>query len=249
VASVVKDRTGRAIGGGAAAAALLGLGYVGLTWARYGKKASRRGRPDPLLDRFMPAYEVRERHESEVGAPAEVTYTAARDLDQRQSGLVWAIFRGRELLMGSKPARRAPRQGFLEEVLALGWRVLAEEPGRELVLGAVTQPWEANVVFRGLAPEDFAAFNDPGYAKIVWTLAVEPGGRDRSTFRTETRVATTDPESRKLFRRYWSLLSPGIRVIRYESLRLIRREAERRGDSFRGRRSRTSSPATYTASR
>jgi hypothetical protein len=96
------------------------------------------------------------------------------------------------------------------------------------VVGAVTQPWQANVEFRGLAPEEFAAFNEPGYAKIVWTLAVEPLGPDKSVFRTETRVLTTDPESRERFRRYWSVVSPGIILIRYEMLRLIRREAGRR---------------------
>lgn len=117
---------------------------------------------------------------------------------------------------------------LLSEVLALGWRVLAEEPGRELVMGAVTQPWKADVEFRGLAPEQFAAFNDPGYAKIVWTLNVEPTGPDSSIFRTETRVLTTDAESRRRFRRYWSLVSPGVILIRYEMLRLIRREAGRR---------------------
>lgn len=186
------------------------------------------GGPDPLLDRFMPRYEVRERHEIEVPAPAEVTYGAALALDLRRSRLVRAIFRARELLMGSSPARPAARQDFLAEMLALGWRVLVEEPGRELVLGAATQPWKADVEFRGLSPEEFAAFDEPGHAKIVWTLAAEPLGPDRSVFRTETRVVTTDTRSRRRFRRYWSLLSPGIRLIRYESLRLVRREAARR---------------------
>jgi hypothetical protein len=39
---------------------------------------------------------------------------------------------------------------------------------------------------------------------------------------------TTDPASRERFRRYWSLFSPGILVIRYEALRMVRAEAERR---------------------
>jgi hypothetical protein len=38
---------------------------------------------------------------------------------------------------------------------------------------------------------------------------------------------TTDPVSRERFRRYWALLSPGILIIRYETLRLVRAEAER----------------------
>ena len=105
--------------------------------------------------------------------------------------------------------------------------MLAEEPGRELILGTVTKPWEPNVRFRGLASEAFAAFEEPGYAKIAWTLVVEPREAGQSLFRTETRVATTDPESRARFRRYWSVFSAGIRVIRWETLRLVRSAAER----------------------
>jgi hypothetical protein len=219
-------KAGRVMGVGAGAAALVGLSYMGITWYRYGK-VKRHGPRDPLLDRFMPKYEVRETHETEVAAPAEVTYEVAHDIDLHRSTIVRAIFTGRELLMGAEHANHDQPPGFLAEVLRLGWRVLAEEPGHEIVLGAVTQPWQANVVFRGLPPEEFTEFSEPGYAKIVWCLAVEPVGPDRSRFRTETRVVTTDPASRSRFRQYWSVVSPGVLLIRYETLRLVRREAER----------------------
>ncbi len=218
-------RAGLIVSSGAGAAALIGLGYVGTTWARYGRSAPKP--VDDVLDRFMPRHEVREVHRTTVAAPAGVTYEAAEALDLQHSPLGKAIFTGREILMGSTPGRRTT-QSFLQEVRSLGWRVLAEEPGRYLVLGAVTQPWKPDVIFRGLPPEEFAAFHEPGYAKIVWNIVVEPEGPDRSVFRTETRVATTDPESRRRFRRYWSLLSPGILLIRREMLRMVRQEAERR---------------------
>jgi hypothetical protein len=175
----------------------------------------------------MPAYEVREVHETKVAAPAEVAFAVAQELDMRESPLVRAIFAGREVLMGAAPTERKP-QSLLSEVRALGWRVLLEEPGRHLVMGAVTQPWKADVQFHGVEPEKFAAFNEPGYAKIAWTMVVEPVSPTASVFRTETRVTTTDAESRRRFRRYWSLVSPGVLLIRREMLRLIRRDAERR---------------------
>ncbi len=81
-------------------------------------------------------------------------------------------------------------------------------------MGGVTQPWDPNPVFRALPPDEFAAFRDPGYVKIVWTLRADPVGDGKSVFRTETRAVATDSESRKKFRRYWSLLSPGIIAIR-----------------------------------
>jgi hypothetical protein len=103
-------------------------------------------------------------------------------------------------------------------------------------MGAVTQPWRQEVHFHGLPAEEFVAFCEPGYAKIAWTIEVEPAGLSSSVFSTETRVVTTDPVSRERFRRYWALLSPGILIIRYETLRLVRVEAERRS----ARRSRAS---------
>lgn len=221
-------RIRQVIGVGAATAALAGVSYVGTTWLRYGKESPGRGCRDSLLGRFLPEYEVREYHQTKVAAPADLTFAVARELDIQRSGLVTAIFKGRELLMGSESTKREQSKDFLSDVLALGWRVLAEEPGRELVMGAVTQPWNADVKFRGLAPEEFTAFDDPGYAKIAWTMAVEPTGPHSSIFRTETRVVTTDPESRRRFRRYWSVVSPGVVMIRYEMLRLVRREASRR---------------------
>jgi hypothetical protein len=219
-------QAGRVMGAGAGAVALLGLGYMGVTWYRYGK-VKRHGPRDPLLDRFMPKYEVRETHETDVDAPAEVTYRVAHEIDLHRSTIVRAIFTGRELLMGAERTKQDHPTGFVAEVLSLGWQVLVEEPGRELVMGAVTQPWQPHVVFRGLPPDEFAAFADPGYAKIVWCFAVESTAPNRSRFRTETRVATTDAESRSRFRRYWSVVSPGVLLIRYETLRLVRHEAER----------------------
>ena len=216
------------IGAGAATAALFGTGLIALNWLRYGKTNPKRGHPDRLLDHFMPSYEVREYHETRVAAPADLTFAVARELDMQGSGLLRAIFKGRELLMGAAPGERRKPQSLLSEVLALGWRILAEDLGRELVLGAVTQPWEAEVKFRGLPSEEFAQFQEPGYAKIAWTMVVEPTGPGSSIFRTETRVATTDSESRRRFRRYWSMVSPGVVLIRREMLRLVRAEAGRR---------------------
>ena len=100
-------------------------------------------------------------------------------------------------------------------------------------MGAVTQPWLADVVFRPLPPGEFVAFNQPGYVKIVWTVRADPVGEAASVFRTETRVATTDPVARAKFRRYWSFASPGIILIRRLLLDPIKSEAERRARALR----------------
>jgi hypothetical protein len=94
-------------------------------------------------------------------------------------------------------------------------------------MGAVTQPWYANVVFRPLPSDEFVSFNEPDFVKIVWTLRVDPTGPHDSVFRTETRVVTTDAAARSKFRWYWARFSPGIVLIRRLSLGPLRRDAER----------------------
>jgi hypothetical protein len=204
--------------------------YVGVAWCRYGRAAlaSTERYADPLLDRFIPVYEVREHHRIHVAAPAAITLAAARDMELFQSPVVLALVRCRELVLGAAPDTRPRPRGLLAEAQALGWGVLDERPGREIVVGAVTQPWKANVVFRALPPDAFAAFDEPGYVKIAWTLRADPVGVDESVFSTETRVVSTDPDARARFRRYWSLFSPGIILIRWVMLGPLRADAERR---------------------
>lgn len=202
---------------------------VGAAWLRYGRVApAPPEEADACLDRFIPDYEVVERQHIRVDAPSGVTFGALMDMDLEQSPIIRAIFKARELLLGADAAPRPHRRGLVEVTKELGWGVLAEIPGRELVMGAVTQPWRANVVFRALPPDEFAAFNEPDYVKIVWTLRADQLGERESIARTETRVIATDAGARKKFRWYWARFSPGIVLIRTLSLRLVKKEAERR---------------------
>jgi len=204
--------------------------YVGVTWYRYGH-AQHAGteRSDRFLDSFLPAYDVAGHQEVFVAAPAQTAFSAGCEMNIQQSVIVRGIFRTRELVLDSRREEEKPRAlGLVDQAKAWGWGVLAEEPGREIVLGAVTQPWDANVVFRALPPAEFAKFQEPGFVKVVWMLRVDPIGRTNSLASTETRVATTDSVSRAKFRRYWSWASPGMFMIRWISLRSARDEAERR---------------------
>jgi hypothetical protein len=130
--------------------------------------------------------------------------------------------------MGARGPGHQEKRALLAYMRALGWGVLAENPGREIVMGAVTQPWMADVRFQPLPPGEFAAFHEPDYVKIAWTLRADPEGAAASIFRTETRAVATDPAAREKFRRYWALVSPGVIVIRWMLLRPLRAEAQRR---------------------
>lgn len=213
------------IGIGCAAALCGYAAYVAYAFGRYGHPHAPSAQDqDGLLDRFIPVYDVVERHHVTVDAPADRVLEAAGRQELLRLPVVRTIFRAREVLLGATPDRADRPRGLLAETASLGWLVLAEIPGREIVVGAVTRPWEANVTFRGIPPESFAAFTEPGYVKIVWTLRADPVGPDRAIFRTETRAVATDAFARRQFRRYWSFLSPGIIGIRWLAAAHLKRE-------------------------
>jgi len=64
--------------------------------------------------------------------------------------------------------------------------------------------------------------------KIVWTLRADPTGPNRSIFRSETRVATTDADARSKFRVYWSFFGAGVWAIRRFGLSPFKKAAEER---------------------
>jgi hypothetical protein len=198
-------------------------------WVRYGTPSPPHAADaDERLDRFMPRYDVVERHHIRVQAPAAVTLAAAKEMALLDIPAIRAIFRSRELLLGAAAVEPKRPRGIVEETRALGWVVLDEVPDREIIMGAVTKPWEADVTFRSIPPEQFAAFAVPEYVKIVWNLRADPLSSTSSTFRTETRAVATDATARARFRRYWAFLSPGISLIRWLSLRPLKADAEAR---------------------
>jgi hypothetical protein len=180
-----------------------------------------------LIDKYMPVFDVHDRHVKHVVADPLRAYGAVRDLDLNRSWVVRLLFGIRSIpaRLFSRRSSRLPSspQAFLNMVLAQGWKILEEDPGREMVVGCVTQPWKAQVRFKGLAPADFVAFAQPGFAKIAWNIVAEPAAGG-AVVSTETRVQTTDQISRRRFRTYWFFLNPGIRLIRRIALQALARD-------------------------
>jgi hypothetical protein len=187
------------------------------------------------LARFIPHPDVRERFETTIRAPAGMVMDVAGQLDMQSLPAVKLIFRLRERL--TRATRVVPRkpQGILEETRALGWGLLAEQPGRFVVCGATCQPWRADVVFSAVAPDQFLAYAQPGQVKIAWTLEATEIGPGLTRFGQETRAVATDDQARIRFRRYWRWARFGIIAIRLLMLPAIRRAAERRWAIERGR--------------
>ena len=99
------------------------LAYLAKTWLSYGRIS--KPAKDPLLDRFMPDYEVREHHRIRVAAPAEDSLRAALELDMSDSRQVNAVFKGRQLIMRGHAPDKNLHGGMLEVMKSIGWAFLS----------------------------------------------------------------------------------------------------------------------------
>jgi hypothetical protein len=103
---------------------------------------------------------------------------------------------------------------------------LGERPGRELVFGAVGRPWKASIEWRRVEAEHFPSFDEAGWAKMAAAFVVHPYGSCRSLLSYEARTACTDPVSTARFRRYWTLVAPGIGIVLRGTLQAVRSATE-----------------------
>lgn len=178
------------------------------------------------LDDFLPDPRLREVDHVDVTAPCAQAYEVVRHLDLSRSWLVRALYELR-----TSPTRRGlgvparyalrldaiPREGE-------GFHVLRDAPGEELVVGAIGRFWESDMPFADVPADGFAAFDHPGFGKLVWSLRFEPLGERITRIHVEVRVSATDEISWRLFRLYFGVIGPFSRFLRSYLLHLVERE-------------------------
>ncbi|HET9869681.1 MAG TPA: hypothetical protein VFR02_04175, partial [bacterium] len=144
------------------------------------------------LDAFLPAWRLRQADRIAVAAPPDKAWAVVRAIDLYRFGFVRSLFGLR-----TWPDRLGGRGGALPKSMTLddiaagpapGFRILREEPGREIVLGAIGQVWQARIPFREVDAEDWAAFQEPGYVKVAWNLSAGPGPQGGTILGVEVRV-------------------------------------------------------------
>src|SRR5438132_3393356 len=182
-----------------------------------------------LIDRFMPEFDVSEHHLIRVQAPAERTYTAARDLDLARSAVVRSLsaLRGISGLVRRRPPHR--RSMTFDDLVQAGFVWLADEAPTEMVLGVAGTFWRPSGGVVRMAAAEFEPFDREGCAKAAWNFHVVPVDEGTSIVTTETRVRVPDDESRRRFMLYWAAIGPFSGVIRRQALGLVRNAAEGRG--------------------
>ena len=179
------------------------------------------------LDSYLPNYFLREIHYLAVRTTPAETYDAVCSFDMATVPWIAGLFRLRTVLDKQKPERftltlhDAYRDG--------GFVRLDEKAGEELTVGAIGKIWRPSIPFEKVAPEEYAEFHRPGFAKVAWSLRCEPRISQGTLCSLEVRVGATDSISSAKMRSYYSLIGPFSRAIRRS---VFRHFSRRFGDCF-----------------
>jgi hypothetical protein len=183
-----------------------------------------------LIESFIPNPDAIETHKIEIAASREAVYQALWTTDLGGSPVIKSLMALRSLpgiVSHPKRLRHVPRQVTLQTIVESGFGQLAEEPGREVVLGVVGRFWRPTGNILPFNVEMFRGPVQPGLARAVWNFAVQEAGQGRSVLSTETRVVCGDAASRRKFRAYWSVVRPFSGLIRVIMLRAVKKACTR----------------------
>jgi hypothetical protein len=205
--------------------------------------AVRRVEGPLLLDEVLPEFDFSSVFSTLVAADPAATYRAALELPAEDLGAVArALLAARGLpgrILGTPGEQPLTGQRPLLEAMGdLGFRILRTEADREIVFGDIGRYWSLRDVSGPpvASTEEFIAFADPGFAKVVANIVVRPAPEPgRTILQTETRVRVPDPRLRRRFALYWLVIEAGSGLIRRRWLAAIARRAER-GPKAKGRR-------------
>jgi hypothetical protein len=179
-----------------------------------------------LIESFIPNPDAVETHKIEIAASQEAVYQALWTTDLGGSPIIKSLMALRSLpgiVSNPKRLRHLTRQITLQTIIEGGFGQLAEEPGREVVLGVVGQFWRPAGNILPFSEEMFRGPVQPGLARGVWNFAVQEVGKGRTVLSTETRVVCGDAASRLKFRAYWTVVRPFSGLIRVIMLRAVKK--------------------------
>jgi menaquinone-dependent protoporphyrinogen oxidase len=176
------------------------------------------------LDELLPQFEQRIVQEIAVQvSPAEVG-SAIETMELADMPLAGILARIRNL--GRGPDEHAI--GFQQAAQAFGALPIQSKQQHEVVGALIGRFWKRDYGIRPIRNlEDFRAFHDPGYTKVVTNFWFDAYHQGQTVVRTETRIHSLGTKSRRRFHAYWSIVSPGVRLYMASTLRGIARSALR----------------------
>ncbi|HEX4923166.1 MAG TPA: hypothetical protein VFV50_03740 [Bdellovibrionales bacterium] len=184
-----------------------------------------------LIEKQMPGYQMRQVDRVRVGASPGRAWRVVRNLDTQSHFLSRMLFALRALperlfKRSENAAALIPPRSTIEDFTGpgKGFKILAEEPGREIVVGSVGKFWKPAIEWAEIEPSSFGAFSAAGYGKLAWSLRVDPDGHGGSWITWDLRVGTTDTATWRFFRYYWFLIGSFSHLLRRSALHAMARE-------------------------
>jgi hypothetical protein len=181
-----------------------------------------------MLDLVLPMPRLLEIDHVELAAPKERVWQLLRHENLAKSPLIRALFELRGLPerlrgKGVHPVIRIDDLESSEE--HPGFQILAEDPGHEVVVGAIGRVWLPEIPFVHVRDAGaYAAFDEPGFVKVAWAVRVLPWGETGTRVEVEVRVDATDDASWPKFKRYFRLIGPASHFIRRTLLASLARD-------------------------
>ncbi|MGO9152481.1 hypothetical protein [Mycobacterium sp.] len=183
-----------------------------------------------LIESAVPMFDAMIAEHMVVAADPCTTFQTARGLDflTVRTPLLTASMWVRDLpaRLFRKATQPPPRLVLADKMGLPGWLMLGEQPNREIAFGAVGKFWRPLIEWRDVPPADFAGFAAPGWGKIAANFSMVPYGENHTLLSYQCRTATTDPDSRRRFLRYWWLVRPFVAHIMRATLNTIKADAE-----------------------
>jgi hypothetical protein len=178
--------------------------------------------PRTRLDEFAPVYQFSEFHSILVAAPKDRVDAAIRAVQPEEircfKTLTWIRTLGKSMAPEGRP--------ILASFTAGAFVVLADDPGREIVMGRGGNAMGGKL----WAAEEFSAFHPAPLVKIVMNFRMQEVDATHCLLTTETRVYAAGTHVLRGFATYWRMIYPGSALIRRMWLRAIKLRAEAPGE-------------------
>lgn len=201
--ALLRPRTRRA--GAIAIASGVAVAAAALAWPVH---ETRAGHKATLLDAEVSKWQFDEVHEIEVEAPPQRVYDAIRAVTANEIYLFRTLTAIRRFgRPGPESIVNAPgRQPILDVATRGGFKLLADDPPREIVLGTIIIP--------------------PRQAVAAMNFLITPIDANHCRVTTETRVYASNLAAARRFATYWRIIHPGSDIIRRMWLRAVKKRAE-----------------------
>ncbi len=183
---------------------------------------------EPLLDHYLPKYDVSEHHAIYVDTAPERAFEAVLRAPLGSSFIVRTLLKLRALafLLSRKSCAAVENEtATILDTIGHGFFLVDKQPGREIVLGTIGAFWKLKGGKRSAATSEQLMLPPPGTAAAIWNFRVAQHGPGADVH-TETRVLCGDAAARRKFLRYWAVVGPFSALIRRQMLATIKDEAE-----------------------